>query len=141
MNYYDFEDFHEKLNKAESEENNAIECEVMMNRSRFSLKDALNFDKKFINNLLKNDRLSKVQKHWIASMHNRVCEEYLDSNNTSKSFEEFLQERLGKAKYEKLVSEWLRQQGNEFFQRVGMEEEMKPSSIYLLNMEIEDEED
>ena len=103
------------------------------------MKDALDFDRAFVNEILNKDSLSKVDKHWIASMHNRACSEYLESTQTSKSFEEFVKERLGKKTYDKLVNELLQRQGNEFFQRTGMEEEMKPSAIYFMGMN--DEED
>ena len=134
MNYYD-EDFYEGLTEDERNEDNELECRVMENRSRYSLEDALKFDKTFINDLLNKDVLSKAEKHWIAVMHERVCDEFLGSNRTTKSFEEFMKERVGERKYENLVSEWIRQQGNEFFQRVGMEDEMQPSAIYFMGID------
>ena len=135
MNFYDYDDFYEQLNEAEIKEDNAIECEVMQNRPRYStLEDALNYDKEYVNKLLNKDKLSKVEKHWIASFHNKVCYEYVDSNKTIKSWEDFLQDRLGD-KYEQLIKEWLQMCDNEFFQRVGMDEQMKPSAVYLWGKE------
>lgn len=139
VDYYDSDKYYEGLTHEENYEHMDIEIKVGEGRSRFSLEDALNFDKKFVNDLLNKDKLSKVEKHWIASMHNRVCEEYLDHCKTSKSFDEFIQERLGEKKYKQLVGEWLQRQGNEFFQRVGMEEEMKPSAIYFMGIGDEEE--
>lgn len=132
MNYCDIDDYYENLTEEEETEQNRLEHKVVENRSRFFLKDALEFDKSFVNELLNKDNLSKVEKHWITSMHNRTCEEFLESNETSKSFEKFVQERLGKKKYEKLVAEWLKMRGNEFFQRTGMEEENEAKCDLLL---------
>ena len=135
MDYYDSDKYYDSLTDEENYEHMELEYKVGEGRSRFSLEDALDFDRKFVNELLNKESLSKVEKHWIASMHNRVCEEYLDSCRTSKSFDEFVQERIGQKKYQQLIGEWLRRQNNELFQRVGMEEEMKPSAIYYMGID------
>lgn len=138
MNYYDMDDYYENLSESENDKHCELEEEVMSHRSRISLEDALKYDREFVNKLLNKDQLSKVEKHWIASMHNRACEEYLEMNRTSKSFDDFVHERLGDKKYQKLVSEWLQMQGNEFFHRAGMDKELKPGAVYFMNMEEEE---
>lgn len=134
MDYFDCDVYYENLAEEEESKNNEYEYKVMMNRPRYSLEAALDFDKSFVNQLLNKEDLDKVDKHWIASMLNRTIEEYKDSNRTSKSFDDFLQGRLGEEKYMQYVNEWLRERENEFFQRAGMEEQMKPSAIYFMDI-------
>lgn len=119
-----------------------MECYIMQHKSRFSLNDAVQFDKDYVNELLNKDYKdpaeSEAAKYMIASIIDGLAFTLLDSNETANSWDQFLQERLGPKKYSKYIGEWLQRQGNEFFNRVGMPEEMKPSAIYLFEKEEDD---
>lgn len=131
-NYYDNEAIWEGDNEKLKDEYEAMEVDIMQGRSRFSLKDALEFDQKYVNKLL-NGEITEAVKYQIASIHGRVCAEHLDTNTTAKSFDDFLRERLGEKKYYQYTREWLNEQGNQFFMSAGMPEMMKPSTIYRMD--------
>lgn len=132
MDFYDFDSYYENLKGRDYDRHEEIEARVLQNRPRDTVRNAFDFDKSIVNELLNKEQLSDVDKHWIASMHNKAVEELVNCNKTTTSFDSFLQDRLGKEYYERLLGEWLQMQGNEFFQRVGLEKEMKPSAVYFM---------
>jgi len=144
-NYFD----RSQLDLAEANEDIYNEYERLMgihyqNRSRYSLDDALAYDQKFINELLntegKNWTEEEAIKFAIASIFDQVAFEYQEVNETSCKFDNFVQNRLGPVKYATLIREWLGMQTNEFMNRVGMPEEMKPATIYLFRPKKGDQE-
>lgn len=141
--YYNFGD-EEIIEESVMAQFNEMMREYDYKRPRYqTLEEALNFDKEFINKLLNLDDLAENEaaKAMIAEIHDRTVFEFTQTNEIAKSFDDFIQERLGDEKYNRLIMEYLQRQGNEFFQGVGMEEMMKPGAIYLFKPEQEESED
>ena len=139
MDYFDFDKYYGGLSEDEEIKNSKYEYRIGANRSRESLADALEFDKKLFNEILNKDNLDKVDKHRLASLALRSMNEFLETTRVNKSFEEFMRNRLGEEKYMQYVTEWLRERNNDFFQRVGMEQMMMPSSIYFMGSKNEED--
>lgn len=122
------------------QEYNDMERLSSYHRPRFgTLKEAYDFDSNEFLALLNRDDLqdNDAVKYRLAALYERVVYEYIDSNDTNKSWGEFQIRRIGKEKYDQLLAEWIRERGNEFFQRVGLPEAQKPSAIYMFKPEEE----
>lgn len=102
-----------------------------MNRPRMgTLVDALNHDKKTINQLL--NRGDEEAKAAIARIVDCVMFEYAHSNQVNREFENFMREYYGDEKFDECLKAWLTSVGNDFFQRAGMPQEQKPISKIIM---------
>lgn len=93
-----------------------------------TLKQALDYDVESIEKLLDHgDRETAI--HIVKN----IAYAFDEHNTTSKEFEDFTISYLGKEKYEEISNAWLTQKTNSFFDKVGMPNEMKPMSRFIID--------
>ena len=141
--YYDFDE-DESVDFADEKEFAKMKAETFENRPRYgTLEDAFDYDEEYVNYLLNLEDLgeNEAAKAMIACLHERAVCQLVDLNEISCSWDEFLQARLGEKEYNKLMGQWLQMRGNEFMQKVGLEDEMRPASIYYFNPQADEEDD
>ena len=103
-----------------------------------TLADALEYDKKFINQLLnRGDEPAKAAIAYIVEYDLWEC---VENNKVNKSFSDFMQAFYGEKKFAACMHAWLTKEGNEFWARAGMPQEQKPISTILLMPNDEDDE-
>ena len=122
-NYFDFDD----------RPINDDTCDRFENRSRFSLQDAVNYDKEYVNRILNKANLDDADRYNIASAFNETAETLLATTQDSKSFEEFMIEVMGKKWYENLIAKWLQRKTNELAKNWNCPELRNNKGIYLYN--------
>lgn len=141
--YYDF-DIDETVDDIAMDNLEKMRIENLANRPRMgTLEEAYDYDEEYLNTLLNLEDLgeNEAAKAMIASLHERAVYDLINANEIACSWDEFLRDRLSEEKYNKLMSEWLQMKGNEFSQKVGLEDEMKPASIYYFNPQADEEDD
>lgn len=109
------------------------------NRPRMgTLEDALDFDKKTINQLL--NRGDEAAKCAIGRIVDAIFFEYAESNRVNNDFYKFAETFYGEKKFNACMKAWLTSVGNSFWERAGMPQEQQPISTLLMFPNDEDDE-
>lgn len=122
INYFDFDDCPE----------NEDTYDRIMNRSRFSLAEACDFDEEFVNRILNKAVLDEADKYNIATVVSNALFQLQDSNQVSKSFDDFIREVMGDEWYNNITAKWLQRFGNEWAKAVGVPELINNEGVYLI---------
>ncbi len=123
LNYFDFDD----------RPDNDDTYERYENRPRTALKEALDYDINMLNDILNKRDLECADKYNIASMFSQCVNEYLNSSQTSKDFEEFLIEVMGKEWYDNMITKWLARKSRKWAKDLNCPELADNKGIYLYN--------
>lgn len=107
----------------------------MENRSRFSLKDALEYDQELFNKILNKPMLTGADKYNLAAIFAQCSSEYMESAKISKEFEEFLIEVNGKGWYDNMMRSYLQRQGRDIAKRLNCPELANNKGLYLYRPE------
>ena len=121
-NYFDFDDCPE----------NDDTYDRIMNRSRFSLAEACEFDEDFVNRILNKTVLDEADKYNIATVVSNAMYQLLDSNQVSKSFDDFIHEVMGDEWYTNITAKWLQRFGNQWAIEAGVPELINNKGVYLI---------
>ncbi len=110
--YFDFEDRIENDDTYERYEN----------RPNWSLSEAIDYDYTFLNKILNKAVLEPSDKYNIASIAGSYMWLFQDHVATTKSFEEFTIEVMGKEWFNNMTSKWLARKSRELAKHFGMPE-------------------
>ena len=122
----DYFDFMERIENEDT-------YERMENRSRYDLNQAIDYDYGFINKLLNKGELSDPDKYNIAAVVGWYMSQFLDTCNTTKSFDDFIQEVMGDEWYSNMTSKWLARMSREMAKQFGMPEMADNRNIIMFN--------
>lgn len=124
-NYFDFDD----------RPWNDDTCDREQERSRFSLKDATEYDEKLFNKILNKDTLTDADKYNLASILTWYTAELMNHMETTKSFEEFTIEVNGKEWFDNMARAWLRRKSVEMAKNWGCPELANTKGVYFVDGE------
>ncbi len=100
-------------------------------RSRFSLKEILDYDRDFINRILNREKLTEADRYNVTRVIAEHFFHYLDSTMTLKGFEEFLIEVNGREWHDSMMKAWLRRKGAEMARNTGCPEFMPEGGAFF----------
>ncbi len=105
--------------------------ERLEGRPRFSLQEALKFDRELFNRILNKPLISGADKYNLASMFAQSSYEYAESTKTNKEFEDFLIEVNGREWFDNMVSAYLQRQNRKLAKTLNCPELTNNKGIYL----------
>ncbi len=97
----------------ERQKSNNDTLERTQNRPKCSLQKSLRYDRDFVNRTLNKPVLEDADKYNIASVLGQCSQEYWNSVQTHKGFEEFLYKKMGKDWFNKMTAEWFDEKSRE----------------------------
>ena len=107
-------------------------------RSRFSLDEALDFDKKMLNQILNTQNIGEADRFNIASIYQNVADEYLNTCATSKEFEEFLIEVNGKEWCDNMMKKYLARKSRQLAKDWNCPSIANTEGVYIYNNKEDD---
>lgn len=104
----------------------------MQERPRFYLKEALEYDKQYVNKILNHENLSIKDKVNIADVVSYLSNELLNTTETTKSFEDFTIEIMGREWFDNMIAKWLQRKNNEMAAKLNCPELFNPKGIFFM---------
>lgn len=117
---------------AERPEYNDDYCERAENRPAYSLEEATEYDKEFVNKILNYDILTDSDKQNIADTMSWYMHQLAETTEITKSFEDFCIEVMGEEWHRNMANSWLRRKNNELAAKMGLPELYNSAGIFLI---------
>ena len=102
------------------------------NKPRTTVGDMINYEREFINKLLNKPALEEADKYIVADIVESLCFQLYTLNESSKSFDEFTEQVMGKEWHDNMMAKWFQRLNNAFAEKVGCPEMMNNKGIYLV---------